>query len=142
MAYGASNDFTFLDLRRPAFDLTDRGVDGRASPGEIDAYLYTDRGVYRPGETVNVHHACCATSNVKALRDTPLTFVALASRRPGVRSASRSNRAQEPAARLPPVTLTDTAPRGRWQLAVYRRSEGRGRSAASRSTCRTSCRKS
>src|SRR6185437_13022815 len=26
MAYGADQDFSFLDLRRPAFDLTDRGV--------------------------------------------------------------------------------------------------------------------
>ena len=30
MAYGASGDFSFLDLRRPAFDLTDRGVGGTA----------------------------------------------------------------------------------------------------------------
>jgi uncharacterized protein YfaS (alpha-2-macroglobulin family) len=48
----AGDDFSFLDLRRPAFDLTDRGVGGRASPGPVDAYLYTERGVYRPGETV------------------------------------------------------------------------------------------
>ena len=34
-----------------AFDLTDRGVKGRAAPGPIDAFAYTDRGVYRPGET-------------------------------------------------------------------------------------------
>ena len=52
MAYGAGGDFTFLDLRRPAFDLTDRGVGGRAPPGPVDAYLYTERGVYRPGEAV------------------------------------------------------------------------------------------
>ena len=52
MAYGAGGDFSFLDLRRPAFDLTDRGVGGRDTPGPIDAYLYTERGVYRPGETV------------------------------------------------------------------------------------------
>ena len=48
----ASGDFSFLDLRRSAFDLTDRGVGGRASPGPVDAYLYTERGIYRPGETV------------------------------------------------------------------------------------------
>lgn len=52
MAYGAGGDFTFLDLRRPVFDLTDRGVGGRQAPGPVDAYLYTERGVYRPGETV------------------------------------------------------------------------------------------
>ena len=54
MAYGARGDFTFLDLRRPAFDLSDRGVSGRVMPGPIDAFLYTDRGIYRPGETVEL----------------------------------------------------------------------------------------
>lgn len=54
MAYGPDGDFTFLDLRRPAFDLSDRGVDGRAPAGPVDAFLYTERGIYRPGETVQL----------------------------------------------------------------------------------------
>lgn len=54
MAYGPDGDFTFLDLRRPAFDLSDRGVDGRDPSGPVDAFLYTDRGIYRPGETVQL----------------------------------------------------------------------------------------
>ena len=51
MAFGAS-DFAVQDLNRPAFDLSDRGVDGRDAPGPVDALLYTERGIYRPGETV------------------------------------------------------------------------------------------
>lgn len=54
MAYGPEGDFTFLDLRRPAFDLSDRGVDGRDPAGPVDAFLYTERGIYRPGETVHL----------------------------------------------------------------------------------------
>jgi uncharacterized protein YfaS (alpha-2-macroglobulin family) len=54
MASAANEDFNFHDISRPAFDLTDRGVGGRGAPGPIDAYLYTDRGVYRPGETVHL----------------------------------------------------------------------------------------
>lgn len=54
MAFGGSGEFNFLDLTKPAFDLTDRGVGGRAGPGPIDGFIYTDRGVYRPGETVNL----------------------------------------------------------------------------------------
>ena len=42
---GAEGDFTFEDVTRPAFDLSDRGVEGRALPGPVDAYLYTERGV-------------------------------------------------------------------------------------------------
>lgn len=47
-------DFSFLDLTQPAFDLSDRGVGGREAPGALDAFLYTDRGIYRPGETVHL----------------------------------------------------------------------------------------
>ena len=47
-------DYAFLDLTAAAFDLSDRGVKGRESPGALDAYLYAERGVYRPGEEVNI----------------------------------------------------------------------------------------
>ncbi len=53
MAYG-DGDFTALDLQRAPLDLSDRGVDGRYAPGDIDAYLYTERGIYRPGERVRL----------------------------------------------------------------------------------------
>jgi uncharacterized protein YfaS (alpha-2-macroglobulin family) len=54
MAYGAEGDFAALDLQRPSLDLSDRGVDGRRTPGDVDAYVYTERGIYRPGETVRL----------------------------------------------------------------------------------------
>ncbi len=54
MAYARGGDFAALNLDRPALDLTERGVDGRRSPGDIDAYLYTERGVYRTGERVRL----------------------------------------------------------------------------------------
>src|SRR5580693_9215608 len=45
-------DYNFLSLAQTAFDLTDRGVGGRDAPEGLDAFLYTERGVYRSGETV------------------------------------------------------------------------------------------
>ena len=45
-------DYAFLDVSKSAFDLTDRGVEGRQSPGPLDLFATTERGVYRPGETV------------------------------------------------------------------------------------------
>jgi uncharacterized protein YfaS (alpha-2-macroglobulin family) len=48
------DDYALLDLATAAFDLTDRGVKGRQAPGPLDAYLYAERGVYRPGETVHL----------------------------------------------------------------------------------------
>ena len=53
-ALGPDGDFVFLDIGKPAFDLKDRGVSGRAYPGPVDAFLYADRGIYRPGETAHV----------------------------------------------------------------------------------------
>ncbi|MEZ5818440.1 MAG: alpha-2-macroglobulin [Hyphomicrobiaceae bacterium] len=53
VAEGAG-DYALLDLATAAFDLSDRGVKGRPAPGALDAYLYADRGVYRPGETVHL----------------------------------------------------------------------------------------
>ena len=49
-----ADDYGFLNLTQAAFDLTDRGVAGRDAPGALDAFLYTERGVYRSGETVYV----------------------------------------------------------------------------------------
>ena len=48
------NDYAFLSLKSPAFDLSDRGVAGRPVPAGLDAFVYTERGVYRTGETVAV----------------------------------------------------------------------------------------
>jgi uncharacterized protein YfaS (alpha-2-macroglobulin family) len=47
-------DYAFLSLKSAAFDLTDRGVGGRQVPAGLDAFVYTERGVYRTGETVHV----------------------------------------------------------------------------------------
>jgi alpha-2-macroglobulin len=47
-------DYAFLSLKSPAFDLSDRGVAGRQVPAGLDAFVYTERGVYRSGETVHV----------------------------------------------------------------------------------------
>ena len=49
-----TGDFAVQSLTAPGFDLSDRGADGRVSPGPIEAFVYTDRGIYRPGETINV----------------------------------------------------------------------------------------
>lgn len=74
MARGAEGDFVFLDMTRAGFDLSDRGVTGRTAPGAIDVFAYTERGIYRAGETV---HAAALTrdSAGNAIEGLPLTFV-------------------------------------------------------------------
>ena len=53
-AHAQRHGFSLLRLTTAPHDLSDRGVEGRTPPGPLDAYLYTERGIYRPGETVNL----------------------------------------------------------------------------------------
>jgi hypothetical protein len=72
MAYGPAEDFAALDLVRAPLDLSDRNVDGRSAPSVLDAYVYFDRGVYRPGETVHVAGLLRDSAGLAA--DRPLTL--------------------------------------------------------------------
>lgn len=71
----AGDDYGFLNLTDTAFDLTDRGVAGRDAPAALDAFLYTERGVYRSSETVFVT-ALLRDAKGEAKTGLPLTFVA------------------------------------------------------------------
>lgn len=74
MARAEDGDYAFLDLTKPNFDLTDRGVEGRPAPGPLDVYAFTERGVYRPGADVHAM-ALVRDSAAKASPGLPLTFV-------------------------------------------------------------------
>jgi hypothetical protein len=50
--YGPQGDFAILDLYRAPVDLSEEAIGGRRPSGNVDAYVYLDRGIYRPGETV------------------------------------------------------------------------------------------
>src|SRR5664280_1812244 len=67
-------DYAFLSLKSPAFDLSDRGVAGRQVPAGLDAFVYTERGVYRSGETVHVTSLLRDARGIAAA--SPLTLVA------------------------------------------------------------------
>jgi uncharacterized protein YfaS (alpha-2-macroglobulin family) len=74
LARGGNDDFVFLDMTRAGFDLSDRGVTGRAAPGALDVFSWTERGIYRAGETV--HAAALARDDTAvAVEDLPLTFI-------------------------------------------------------------------
>ena len=73
VAQGPDGDYAFLDLATAAFDLTDRGVKGRNAPGPIDAFAYTDRGVYRPGE--DVHLTTLARDSSAKASGVPITVI-------------------------------------------------------------------
>ena len=67
-------DYAFLSLKTSAFDLTDRGVAGRAVPAGADAFVYAERGVYRSNETVYLT-ALLRDGQGNAMTGGPLTLV-------------------------------------------------------------------
>ena len=64
-------DFALVRMDKPAHDLSDRGVAGRNYPGPVDTFVYTDRGVYRPGESMNIV-ALARDDQGRALNETPI----------------------------------------------------------------------
>ncbi|HEY0106246.1 MAG TPA: MG2 domain-containing protein, partial [Rhizomicrobium sp.] len=117
MAYGNGGDFSFLDLRRSAFDLTDRGVSGRETPGPIDAYVYTERGVYRPGETVQ--STTLLRDRLGAAITSVLTLIATRPDGLEVARTTVAGAALQAGAAAWALKLGNRAPHGRWQIAAY-----------------------
>ena len=74
VAEDGKGDYGFLDLEATSFDLTDRGVKGRAAPAALDALVYTERGVYRSGETVFIT-ALLRDGQGTGVSSAPLTLV-------------------------------------------------------------------
>jgi uncharacterized protein YfaS (alpha-2-macroglobulin family) len=129
MAYGPRGDFTVMDLDRAPIDLSKQDVGGRAVPGggprtgkaaldpagAVDGFVYADRGVYRPGETVHL---------VALLRDRLARSVkdrrgALVIRRPSGLEFSRQRFAASPTGAVTQdLMLPGAAPRGMWRASL------------------------
>jgi uncharacterized protein YfaS (alpha-2-macroglobulin family) len=116
MAKNGDQDFVFLDMSKAGFDLSDRGVTGRAAPGALDVYAWTERGIYRAGETVHVA-ALARDDAAKAVEKLPLTFIF--TRPDGVedrRVTAESTTAGGYAVDLP---VASNAMRGTWTVNIY-----------------------
>lgn len=109
-------DMTFLSLRGPAFDLSDRGVEGRASAGPVDVFLTTDRGAYRAGEIVHAT-ALVRDGRARALPDLPLTAVLV--RPDGVEYSRRVSPRGETGGHVLSLALGASVPRGTWRLNIF-----------------------
>ena len=116
LASTEAGDMAVQDLTAPAFDLADRGADGRVVPGPIEAYVYTDRGIYRPGETVQVM-ALLRSHGLAAVDNTGLTLLL---HRPDGLEASRFTLPPQPAAGFhEAIALSATAAQGDWTVEAY-----------------------
>jgi uncharacterized protein YfaS (alpha-2-macroglobulin family) len=109
-------DYAFLNLKGPAFDLSDRGVAGRESPAGLDAFVYTERGVYRTGETVHVTTLLRDAKSVAA-PGVPLTLVL--ERPDGVEYRRVTVADQGLGGRSLSLPLISSAPTGTWTVKVH-----------------------
>ncbi|MCV3241167.1 alpha-2-macroglobulin family protein [Mesorhizobium sp. ZC-5] len=116
MASQGDTDFVFLDMTRAGFDLTDRGVEGRAAPGALDVYAYTERGIYRVGEEVHVA-ALARDASAKAVENLPLTFIF--TRPDGVEERRIVSDGATLGGHAVDLPLAPNAMRGTWQIAIH-----------------------
>jgi len=106
-------DFASLDLETASFDLSDRGAAGRPHPGPLDAFVWLDRGIYRPGETVRVSALLRDAGGAPV--DIPARLRVL---RPNGQVFWQGVPDRQDAAFSVPVTLTAGAAVGAWTVEV------------------------
>lgn len=112
----AGDDLTFLSLTDPEFDLSDRGVEGREPAGPIDAYVTTDRGAYRAGETIN---ATVLTRDGEAEAITGLPITAVLTRPDGVEYSRQQSADPVAGGHVLSFTTSGAVPRGSWRLDIH-----------------------
>ncbi len=109
-------DYAFLSLKTAAFDLTDRGVSGRAVPAGADAFVYAERGVYRSTEIVYLT-ALLRDGQGNAMTSGPLTLVI--ERPDGVEFRRAVLPDQGAGGRSMVVPLNSAVPTGTWRVRAF-----------------------
>lgn len=115
------DDFAFLSLTEPEFDLSDRGVEGRPPAPPIDVFLTTERGAYRAGETIKAL-ALARGPTADAIPDLPLT--AILKRPDGVEHSRVTEVDAGAGGRMFALPLAPSVPRGTWTLSLYADPDG------------------
>src|SRR6195952_4375679 len=109
-------DYAFLSLKSNAFDLSDRGVSGRAVPTGADAFVYAERGVYRSSETIYLT-ALLRDGRGDAVTGGPLTLVI--ERPDGVEFRRAVLPDQGAGGRTMAVSLNSAVPAGTWRVRAF-----------------------
>jgi uncharacterized protein YfaS (alpha-2-macroglobulin family) len=115
-AYGKDNDFSVLNLSKPAHDLSDRGVVGRENRGVYDAFIYSNRDIFKPAESITFH-ALLRTHSGKALAD--LKVVAKVFDARGEEVYHRLLKSDASGHISETIALSDSAITGKWKIRLY-----------------------
>lgn len=115
-ASGRDGAFSLLDFGAPAVELAGKGEGGRAVSGPADAYLFSERGTYRPGDPVWLT-ALLRDGDARALAGQKLTIKII---RPDGLEVDRDTIDDSGAgAHVWRAVLPANAPPGRWTAAAY-----------------------
>lgn len=109
-------DISFLSLGVPSFDLSDRGVEGREPAGPIDIFLATDRGAYRPGDTI---HLTALSRDAGAIATDSLPLTAILTRPDGVEYSRTLAETPNAGGYVFNLPVSSSAPRGSWTIAIH-----------------------
>ncbi|QQA42938.1 alpha-2-macroglobulin family protein [Pelagovum pacificum] len=110
------DDMAFLSLTGPAFDLSDRGVEGREPAPPVDVFLATDRGAYRAGETI---HVTALMRDQTALAEVGLPLTAILTRPDGVEYSRHYSETDAAGGHVFALPVAGNAPRGVWEVGLY-----------------------
>jgi len=116
VASGEGGDYAFISLKQSPFDLTDRGVAGRDAPKGLDAFVVTERGVYRTGETV---HMTALLRDAAGVAVPGIDLTTVVKRPDGVEYRRAVVRDEGIGGRALDVPIIASAPTGTWRIAVY-----------------------
>lgn len=112
----ADGGFSLLDFGAPAVELVGKGDGGRAVTGNADAYLFPERGAYRPGDPVWLT-ALLRDGDAKALPGQKLTFKVV--RPDGLEVERRTIEDGGAGVHVWRVELPANAPPGRWTATAH-----------------------
>lgn len=112
--YGPGNEFTLFNLQNSPLNLSGRGISGRTALQPVSPFLWLDRGIYRPGETVHV--AAIYRSAAGRPLDLPLHLIV---RRPGGQIfLDTVPKLSDDDAIAVPVKLPMAAQNGNWSVSL------------------------
>ena len=117
----SEGDFVFLSLADREFDLSSHGVEGREPPGPMEAYTYSDRGIYRPGETVKVG-VLLRDDKGNAIPKLPLTAIIL--RPNGQEQARKTVQLDTIGGALFGIKMIKSAETGKWSINLKAEADG------------------
>jgi alpha-2-macroglobulin len=115
-AANGADDYVFLDMTRAGFDLSDRGVTGRPAAGALDLYAWTERGIYRAGETVHAQ-VLARDSAARAVSKLPLVFIF--TRPDGVEDRRVTSDGASLGGHSVDLALQSNAQRGAWTMKIF-----------------------